>query len=254
MKPQFDEVGPDGQQVREMFAGVAPRYDFLNRTLSLGIDSLWRRRTVRRVLADAAEGGVERRLRVLDLCTGTGDLALAFARAGCDVVAADFCPEMLVLGEAKRHSANGGDDVRFVGADAQHLPFDDDAFDAATVAFGIRNVHDPMRGLRELARVVRPGGGVYVLEFSKPKAPVVGPLYGLYFRHVLPRIGRMLSPKSRGADAYGYLPESVQRFPDREDFCELLRSAGLVDPRFELLSFGIASLYSARVEGDSAHA
>jgi len=217
-----------------MFANVAPRYDFLNHALSGGIDILWRRRTVDRALA---HGAGER--RVLDLCTGTGDLALMFAARGCDVVGADFCPEMLELGRAKR----GQRRVEFLGADVQHLPFRDSDFDLSTVAFGIRNVEDPVRGLREMRRVVRPGGRVLVLEFARPRAPVVGRLYLWYFRRVLPKIGALLSRASREDRAYDYLPDSVMHFPDRDDFLALMREAGLTDVRYELLSFGIAALY-----------
>lgn len=223
-----------------MFADCAPRYDRLNRTLSAGVDVLWRRRTVKRVLAC-----FDRAPRVLDLCSGTGDLALALARAGCEVVGADFCPEMLERAVDKRRRRSP--DLPFIAADAEHLPFEDASFDVATVAFGIRNVHDPRRGLEEMARVVRPGGSVFVLEFSKPRAPVFGPAYLWYFRRVLPRIGRLLAPSARRHEAYDYLPESVLRFPEREDFVALMVEAGLGDARYELLTLGIASLYQAQV-------
>lgn len=227
-----------------MFADCAPRYDRLNRTLSAGVDVLWRKHTVRRALQDKDP----KQLRVLDLCSGTGDLALAFAREGCSVVGADFCPEMLYRGNEKRLARSDLDgDLRFVAADAQRLPFVDNEFDIATVAFGIRNVHAPRRGLQELARVVRPGGRVFVLEFSKPRARIVGPLYLWYFRKVLPKIGKLLAPAARKHEAYDYLPESVMRFPEREEFCALMVEAGLVSAEYEPLSFGIASLYSASV-------
>jgi demethylmenaquinone methyltransferase/2-methoxy-6-polyprenyl-1,4-benzoquinol methylase len=227
--------------VRRMFADVAPRYDFLNRTLSAGVDRLWRRRTVRRALALA--GG---KPRVLDVCTGTADLALAFAERGCEVVGADFCREMLVLGERKRRRAAAGK-LRLLAADALRLPFADASFDVATVAFGIRNVADPELGLREMARVVRPGGSVVVLEFARPRTPVLGPLYLWYFRRVLPRLGAWLSPKSRDSAAYSYLPASVLQFPEREAFLGVMQSAGLAAPSCEPLSLGIAALYSASV-------
>lgn len=243
---------PDSQDpstVRQMFAGVAPRYDLLNRTLSGGVDVLWRRQTVR----SALEGGRACDLRVLDLCTGTADLALAFAARGCDVVGADFCPEMLLVGERKRRRVSAGPRVRLVGADALRLPFVDDSFDVATVAFGIRNVADPVRGLAEMVRVVRRGGRVLVLEFSRPRAPVLGSLYLWYFRRVLPRLGAMLSPKSRKSRAYEYLPESVMKFPEREGFLDLMRDAGLVDVSFRSLSLGIAALYVGVVSQGDRH-
>jgi demethylmenaquinone methyltransferase/2-methoxy-6-polyprenyl-1,4-benzoquinol methylase len=227
-----------------MFADVAPRYDFLNRTLSAGADVRWRRAAVRQALA----GGNGTPPRVLDLCTGTGDLALAFAARGSDVVGTDFCPEMLILGERKRRRA-ASTRVCFLAADALLLPFPAAVFDVASVGFGIRNVADPLRCLREMARVVRPGGRVLVLEFARPRMPLVGSLYLCYFRHVLPRLGALLSPRSRGRHAYAYLPETVLAFPDRDDFVDLMRQAGLVDPSYRLLSFGIAALYLATVAG-----
>ncbi len=224
-----------------MFAEVAPRYDLLNHTLSGGIDALWRKKTVARAL----EGidGVVSSIRVLDVCSGTGDLAFSFARAGCRVFGGDFCVEMLERGERKRLTRESGEQVRFFAADAQRLPFASNSFDCATVAFGIRNVQDPVQGLRDMARVVRPGGKVLVLEFSKPRTPVLGPLYLWYFRKILPKIGALLSPGSRGSNAYKYLPESVMQFPEREAFAKLMMEAGLERTQFKLLSFGIACLY-----------
>lgn len=226
-----------------MFAGVAPRYDFLNHALSGGIDVLWRRRTVREALSPD-EG---RPLLVLDVCTGTADLALAFAARGCEVVGADFCQEMLAIGEQKRRRKGAGVRLRLLNADALRLPFADDQFDVASVAFGIRNLEDPVRGLREMARVVRPGGRVLVLEFALPRAPLFGRLYGWYFRHVLPRVGSLLAERSRDSGAYRYLPDSVVRFPERGDFIRLMHRAGLAQARYDLLSWGIAALYVGQV-------
>lgn len=239
---------PEGPVIRKMFADCAPRYDFLNHTLSGGVDRLWRRHTVRRALEPFTDG---QRASVLDLCSGTGDLALAFAAKDCSVIGADFCPEMLVIGERKRQGAKGAQGLRFLAADAQALPFLDDRFDLATVAFGIRNVQDPQRGLAEMRRVVKPGGRVFVLEFSKPRTPILGPAYMWYFRHVLPRMGALLSRGSRDSQAYQYLPDSVLEFPDREDFVGLMQAAGLTDCRYRLLSFGIAALYEGTV-GETA--
>lgn len=235
---------PDGPVIRQMFADCAPKYDFLNHTLSGGVDRLWRRHTVRRALEPFVAG---QDAQVLDLCSGTGDLALAFAAKGCSVIGADFCPEMLEIGERKRRAAKRAQGLRFLAADAQALPFEDDRFDLATVAFGIRNVQDPQRGLAEMRRVVRPGGKVFVLEFSRPRTPVFGPAYMWYFQNVLPRMGSLLSRGSRNSKAYEYLPESVLEFPDREDFVSLMQAAGLSDCRYRLLSFGIAALYEGTV-------
>lgn len=224
---------PEPTSVRQMFAGVADRYDRANHVLSLGIDRGWRRAVVR--LAGLQPGE-----RVLDACTGTGDLAVAIARAGGTVTGTDFCPEMLRHAVSK---ARPGVEPRFLAADTLRLPFADGAFDLATVAFGIRNVADPIAGLKELARVVRPGGRVLVLEFSKPKLPLVRGAYLFYFRRILPRLGAWITGDRAGA--YDYLPASVMSFPERAAFLELMVEAGLDSPRHRSLSCGIASLYRA---------
>lgn len=228
---------PDGVTVRRMFAEIAPRYDLVNRVLSLGIDVRWRKETVR-------ELGLQPGERVLDACTGTGDLALALARAGAVVTATDFCPEMLVQGRPKTVAKSARQPL-VLAADTLALPFAAGTFSAATVAFGIRNVADPVAGLAELRRVVAPGGRIVVLEFCKPSRPVFRGLYGFYFRRVLPRVGRWISGERAGA--YQYLPDSVHAFPEREGFLELMRRAGLEAPRYRLLSLGIAAIYRAEV-------
>jgi len=180
---------------------------------------------------------------ILDLCTGTGDLALAYNRAAkglVPIVGADFCHEMLVRAEAKVKRTKV-EQIRFLEADAQHLPFPSDTFQIATVAFGLRNVTDTDKGIAEMVRVTRPGGKVAILEFSQPRGIVTGPMYRLYFRHVLPRLGQMIS---RSKDnAYRYLPESVMQFPDGEALAERLRGHGLVDVKWYSMTFGIATLY-----------
>jgi len=230
-------VDKRGDRVRTMFAQIAPWYDFLNHLLSLNIDRTWRSRTTK--LVPPRPGGP-----ILDVCTGTGDLALAYDRAAggtVSITGADFCPEMLGLARAKAARAGAGDRVQFVEADAQNLPFPSDRFDLLTVAFGLRNVADTDRGLAELVRVVRPGGRVAILEFSKPRQPLLGRIYLWYFRHVLPRIGQLLS-RSR-ENAYHYLPASVLTFPDGEALAERLRAHGLRDVRLYPFTFGIATLY-----------
>lgn len=220
-----------------MFGEIAGRYDLLNHLLSLNIDRWWRRRTVRSV---PAKGDAP----ILDLCTGTGDLALEYYRATGGrvlIVAADFCHPMLALGKEKgrREGANG--QMMFIEADAQQLPLPDDRFQIVCVAFGLRNVTDTGRGLAEMVRVCRPGGSVVVLEFSQPTNPILGPLYGWYFRHVLPRFGQWLA-RNR-ADAYHYLPASVGEFPSGEALAERMRAAGLGEVRFRPLTLGVATLY-----------
>jgi demethylmenaquinone methyltransferase/2-methoxy-6-polyprenyl-1,4-benzoquinol methylase len=219
-----------------MFAEVAPGYDRANRALSLGIDCWWRRRTVAMV-------GVRQGERGLDVCAGTGDLTLALQRAGAVVLGSDFCPPMLVRARAKSARLPAG--PQFLAADALALPFADAAFDFATVAFGIRNVADPTAALREMARVVRPGGRVVVLEFARPGVPVLGAAYRFYFRRVLPALGRWIS--GARSDAYRYLHDSVMAFPEREQFTAMMASAGLCAPRFRLLTGGIAAIYRGEV-------
>lgn len=228
---------PDGTTIQRMFAEVAPGYDRANRALSLGIDQWWRRRAVRLVGVKAGERG-------LDVCAGTGDLSMALQRAGATVVGADFCAPMLFIANRKNREIASA--PRFLAADTLALPFASGSFDFVTVAFGIRNVSDPTAGLREMARVVRPGGRVVVLEFCKPRVPLLGSLYRFYFKSVLPRLGGWISGAKN--NAYRYLHDSVMAFPERADFLSLMQQAGLKNPRMQLLTGGIAALYRGEVE------
>jgi len=232
---------PDGPTIQAMFAGVAPRYDRANRLLSLGVDRWWRRRTV-------AFAGVRTGERALDVCAGTGDLTLALQRAGARAIGADFCAPMLARATVKaaRPAGDPGLSPLFLAGDAMRLPFADHTFDLATVAFGIRNVADPVAGLREMARVVRPGGRVVVLEFCRPRLPLLGGAYLFYFRRILPRLGKWISGAENGA--YDYLPASVMAFPERAAFLGLMTAAGLTRPRQRILTGGIAALYRGEVE------
>lgn len=227
---------PEGPVIQRMFAEVAPGYDRANRVLSLGIDVLWRKRA-------AKIAGVQAGERVLDVCAGTGDLSLHLSRLGAKVIGADFCAPMLHHAEHKARGRTGR--PWFLCGDAMRLPFADASFDLATVAFGIRNVEDPLAGLREMARVVRPGGRVLVLEFCKPKAPLLASAYLFYFRRILPRLGKWVSGAAN--DAYQYLPDSVMKFPERGEFLGLMERAGLAAPRFHALSGGIAAVYRGEV-------
>jgi len=219
-----------------MFAEVAPGYDRANHALSLGVDLWWRHQAV-------AMTGVVRGERGLDVCAGTGDLSLALQRCGAEVVGADFCAPMLVRAAAKVEQRSAR--PRFLAADALALPFGDAGFDFATVAFGIRNVSDPRAALREMVRVVRPGGRVVVLEFCKPRFPLLASAYRFYFRFVLPALGSWICGTKNGA--YRYLHDSVMGFPERDDFLLLMREAGLQSPRMRLLTGGIAALYRGEV-------
>jgi demethylmenaquinone methyltransferase/2-methoxy-6-polyprenyl-1,4-benzoquinol methylase len=230
-------VDKSEERVRQLFGRIAGRYDFLNHLLSLGIDHYWRHRTVRLVPPAGP-------LPILDVCTGTGDLAFAYDRAASvktSIVAADFCHEMLAIGRKKAIMACVGDRITFVEADAQSLPLPSDAFQIVCVAFGLRNVADTDRGLSEMVRVAAPGGRVAVLEFSTPSRQPFKLVYGWYFRHALPKIGKLLARDS--ADAYAYLPASVGEFPQGEALLERMRVAGLGELRRYPLTFGIATLY-----------
>lgn len=234
-------------RVRSMFGEIAPRYDLLNHLLSMNVDRYWRWRTVRKLRPQAGQP-------ILDLCTGTGDLALAFyryTRGASPIVAADFCRPMLEIGHQKKDRAGANGQVTFVEADAQSLPFKDDRFAVVSVAFGLRNVADTDRGLREMARVCRPAGQVAVLEFSMPARQPMKAAYGWYFRHVLPRIGQLVSRNRH--EAYSYLPESVGEFPMGEALVERMRAAGLSHVDYYPLTFGVATLYIGR-KGDARDA
>ena len=223
------------RSIGEMFSSIAPRYDFLNRLLSLGADRRWRRLAVAETIP--SNGG-----RFLDVATGTADMALEILRQkgpGASVAGVDLSMEMIRVGREKCARAGRRRRVAFVRAPGESLPFRDGAFDSACVAFGIRNVIDRERGLREMCRVVRRGGRVVVLEFSTPPGAVFGPLYRFYFRSVLPRIGGIFS---RGS-AYAYLPESVLAFPDPPAFGEMMRTAGCSSVTRRPLTFGIVTLY-----------
>ncbi len=230
-------VDKSGQRIRRMFGAIAPKYDRMNHLLSFNVDRYWRRRTVRAVRPDHSAP-------ILDVCTGTGDLALAFwryTRGAVAITGTDFCPEMLAIGRAKAARLGAADRVEFIEADTQALPFENDTFQVVSVAFGLRNVADTDQGLAEMTRVCRPGGRVAVLEFSMPRRQPIKGLYGFYFRHILPRIGQWLA--ANDDDAYEYLPDSVSQFPEGEALVQRMRQAGLRDAQFTPLVFGIATLY-----------
>jgi demethylmenaquinone methyltransferase/2-methoxy-6-polyprenyl-1,4-benzoquinol methylase len=226
---------PDPREVRSMFARIAGRYDLVNRVLSLGIDRRWRAAALR------LSGDVRGRV-VVDACCGTGDLSLAYARAGARVVGVDFTPEMLRLALPKGERAASG--ALFAQGDALRLPVRARGADVASVAFGVRNLADPHAGLAELARVVKPGGRVIVLEFATPRPTLFAALYRAYFTRVLPRIGGAISGDR---EAYRYLPRTVLAWPGPEEFQRWFERAGLVDCGHRLLSGGIACLHWGRV-------
>lgn len=222
-------------QVNSMFDRISGVYDRMNRVMTAGLDQAWRARAAERARLEPG-------MTALDLCCGTGDLTLELAgRVGPQgaVTGADFSRPMLELAREKAEG-HGVPQARFEWADALDLPFEDEAFDAVTIAFGIRNVPDVPAALREMRRALRPGGRVLILEFSLPANAAVRGSYLLYFRHVLPRLGGMVSGD---AAAYRYLNRTVETFPYGEAFCALMREAGFVAVEAHPLTFGIATLY-----------
>ena len=212
--------------VRTMFDRIAPVYDFMNRAMTLGLDAKWRRATAQAVVRPGD--------RVLDACCGTGDLALAAERVGGRVTGLDFSEAMLARARRKSQS------VEWVRADMLELPFADATFDAVTVGFGIRNVADLEAGLRELARVLKPGGRLGCLEITRPRG-ALRPFFRLWFDGLVPLAGKVLP----GGAAYTYLPASVRRFPGPADLAEAMRRAGFADVRWRLLAGGIVALHEA---------
>jgi demethylmenaquinone methyltransferase/2-methoxy-6-polyprenyl-1,4-benzoquinol methylase len=226
------DKSPD--RIAGMFDAIAPRYDLLNHVLSAGIDRRWRERAVRSL-------GLTGRERLLDVCTGTADMALQ-AKDAAYVFGVDFAGAMLVVGSRKVQAAGQGNRIALARGDATRLPVRDGTVDAATVAFGIRNVERPERACAEIARVMRPGGRLAILEFGVPRVPGVSALYLWYFRYVLPFIGRVVSGDQV---AYSYLPASVGRFPPPAQFVAILEQAGFTGVRAVPLTLGIVYLYTA---------
>ena len=248
------QVDKSGDRIQKMFGEISGRYDFLNHFLSGGVDYYWRWRTVRKIRPNGESP-------ILDVCTGTGDLAIAFwkkAGGATAVVGTDFTPEMLdiarvktakmgIPADAASSEANGSSSstkapLTFQQADTMVLPLDSDLYQIVSVAFGLRNVSDTVAGLKEMTRVCKPGGQVAVLEFSMPRNKLFSAVYRWYFRNILPRIGQLLASNSEAA--YKYLPQSVSEFPQDEELAGLMRKAGLKDITWTPLTFGIATLYA----------
>jgi demethylmenaquinone methyltransferase / 2-methoxy-6-polyprenyl-1,4-benzoquinol methylase len=213
--------------VREMFDRIAPIYDAMNRAMTIGLDRRWRAETARAVVIPGD--------RVLDACCGTGDLALAALEAGGRVTGVDFSERMLERARAKSGA------IEWVRGDALALPLADASFEAATVGFGVRNLDDLERGLRELRRVLVPGGRLAILEITRPRGPL-RPFYRLWFDGLVPLAGKLLP----GGSAYTYLPASVRRFPEAEDLAELLRRGGFEDVRYRRFAGGIVALHTGK--------
>lgn len=236
VKP-YNEGDTKKEQVSKMFNRIAPYYDFLNRLLSLGIDTIWRKKAIRQLEADNPQV-------ILDVATGTADVAIQMAKQlePQKIVGVDIAKEMLDIGRSKIEKYGLDKLIELQQGDSENLPFETDSFDAITVAFGVRNFEQLETGLAEMLRVLRPGGKLVVLEFSKPTIFPFKQLFNLYFKHILPFIGKLTSKDPR---AYRYLYESVQAFPDGDNFLNLLHKTGYKANKCIPLTLGICSIYVA---------
>jgi demethylmenaquinone methyltransferase/2-methoxy-6-polyprenyl-1,4-benzoquinol methylase len=238
VKP-YDSEGEKKEQVAEMFNNISHSYDFLNHFFSLGIDVLWRKKAMRILKKESPK-------RLLDVATGTGDFALEAVRmkVGAEkITGVDISEGMLEVGRKKVAAKNLSDVIELKVGDSENLPFEDNAFDAYTVAFGVRNFQNLEKGMTEMLRVLKPGSLGIVLEFSKPKAFPFKQLYFFYFRYIMPLIGRLVSKDHR---AYTYLPESVKAFPSGDDFLAIMNKIGYKETKRIPLTGGIATIYLGR--------
>jgi demethylmenaquinone methyltransferase/2-methoxy-6-polyprenyl-1,4-benzoquinol methylase len=234
VKPNPQSDSSKKQQVEEMFDNISGNYDFLNHFLSLGIDYSWRKKVRRTIAKTGAKN-------VLDVATGTADLAIELIKIpGLKVTGVDISRGMLDKGDIKIAQKNLTDRIVLKQADSENLPFQDGEFDAATVSFGVRNFENLQKGMAEMCRVLKPGGSLAVLEFSKPTNPIFSGLYWFYFKYILPPLGKLIS---KDATAYTYLPQSVAAFPEGQEFVKVAKSAGFSQVSFKSLTFGVCTLY-----------
>lgn len=233
--PYKEDQAGKKQQVARMFDSISGNYDFLNHFLSLGIDIRWRKKAIN-LLADGKPK------IILDVATGTGDFAVETLKLNPEqVIGVDISEGMLEVGRKKMKTRGYEHTIDLRLGDSENLPFEENKFDAVIVAFGVRNFENLEKGLSEMHRVLKPGGRMVVLEFSKPRAFPFKQLYNFYFNFILPKIGRLIS---RDPAAYTYLPESVQAFPDGDDFTSILKRLGFNQTSCKPLTFGISSLYT----------
>ncbi len=222
--------------VESMFDSIAWRYDFLNHFLSFGIDRLWRKKAIRMIARHSKNP------YILDVATGTGDLAIAAMKIRpVKIAGIDISQNMLEIGRKKIEKSGLKDKIELLQGDSENIPFADDTFDVAMVAFGVRNFSDPVKGLTEMKRVLKDGGLIMVLEFSKPTSFPFRPVYNFYFRNILPFFGKLFS---KDKAAYNYLPDSVMKFPDNKEFLKLMNEAGFSDTQQLKLTGGVASIYT----------
>ncbi len=235
--PYKDQSSSKKEQVATMFNNIAPKYDFLNQLLSLGIHKGWRRKAIQLLKANNPK-------TMLDIATGTGDFAIEAMKLNPDkVVGVDISEGMLKFGIEKINKLGLQNKIELKLGDSENLAFSDNSFDAITVGFGVRNFENLEKGINDIYRVLRPNGMVSILEFSNPRKFPIKQIYHFYFRFVTPLIGKIFSKDNA---AYTYLPESVKAFPDGEDFLNVLRMAGFKETKAIAVSFGIASIYVAR--------
>lgn len=237
INPYQGDKREKSQQVRAMFDNIAPAYDFMNRAMTFGIDKLWRRKAVRLIEN-------YRPARILDVASGTGDLAIMLARRipSVSVLGVDLSEGMLDIGRKKVAEAGLEQRVSFEAADCLSLPFRDDSFDCVSVAYGVRNFQNLLAGYREMYRVLRPGGMLCVIELSTPDSPFVRPFYHFYTKCIIPSVGRLVSKDVR---AYSYLPESIAAVPKGDNMLEIISDAGFREARFRPLTFGVCTIYTA---------
>ncbi len=234
IKPYRESSAGKKEQIATMFDHIAPKYDFLNHTLSFGIDKLWRRKAIRLISGYSPE-------TILDVATGTGDFAIAALRSGArKVTGIDISKEMVAVGKEKVKKLGLEDRIELMAGDSESIQFPDQSFDAATVAFGVRNFEHLDSGLDELFRILKKGGTICILEFSKPRNKLVKFGYKCYSKWLMPAIGRLVSGDR---SAYTYLPESVEKFPDGEKFITFMRESGFEQIQEYRLTFGIATIY-----------
>lgn len=237
VKPYSDSDLSKKQQVEQMFDNISGKYDLLNRILSMGIDVSWRKKVVKSVKKEKPKS-------ILDIATGTGDLAIAMAKAtDAKITGFDLSAGMLEVGKVKVKDENLQDQIEMIQGDAENMPFEDNSFDVITVSFGVRNFENLEKGLNEIYRVLKPGGKFIILEFSQPESFPMKQLYGFYSRSILPRIGKKIS---KDQSAYTYLPDSVQAFPYGNEMKKILKKSNFVNPYDKKLTFGIASIYESK--------
>lgn len=244
IKPYEGDSRQKGEQVRDMFDNIAPAYDFMNRAMTLGVDTLWRRKAVS-IIASHLKGAAVDAPKVLDVATGTGDMALLLARSlrGATVTGVDLSEGMIAIGRDKVDKAGMGTRVSLQVADCLSLPLPDNEYDCVTVAYGVRNFERLAYGYRQMLRVLKPGGLLCVIELSTPTNPLVRPLYHLYTRHAIPLAGRLVS---RDVRAYTYLPESIAAVAQGPDMCRIISEAGFAYAAYKPLTLGVCTIYTAR--------